>query len=145
MTYDERFPVILPNKSKLCENFVKLVHKVLIHGGTKLMMTTIRSQFYVPRLKRTVKKHVNNCLICVRHKQKVKSQLMAALPLECSITLNGDIAIYIYGCRLCRPFPGEIRKFQKSRFQKAYVCIFVWFSTKAIHIESCFGLTSATS
>lgn len=61
MTYDEPFPIILPTKSKLCENLIKFVHKVLIHGGTKLMMTTIRSQFYVPRLKRTVKKHVNNC------------------------------------------------------------------------------------
>ncbi|KAI8115881.1 hypothetical protein CVS40_11972 [Lucilia cuprina] len=82
LTYDERFPLIIPNSSQFCKIFLEFVHKTLVHADITLMMSAVRSQFYIPGLKRTVKKCVHHCLTCVCYKQQVKSQIMAALPKE---------------------------------------------------------------
>ncbi|XP_037816099.1 uncharacterized protein LOC119606603 [Lucilia sericata] len=80
------------------------------------MMSAVRSQFYIPGLKRTVKKCVHHCLTCVRYKQQVKSQIMAALPKERST--------------LSLPFSHTGVDFAGP------------FQIKAIHLEACSSLTS---
>ncbi|XP_037808301.1 uncharacterized protein LOC119601437 [Lucilia sericata] len=80
------------------------------------MMSAVRSQFYIPGLKRTVKKCVHHCLTCVRYKQQVKSQIMAALPKERST--------------LSLPFSHTGVDFAGP------------FQIKAIHLEACSSLAS---
>ncbi|XP_046803790.1 uncharacterized protein LOC124419217 [Lucilia cuprina] len=94
LNYDERYPFIIPNSSNFCRMFLDFAHKTLLQADISLMMNAIQSQFYIPGLKRTVKKCVHHCLVCVRYKQKLKSQIMAALPPErCSFSLP-----FTYAC-----------------------------------------------
>ncbi|XP_046811888.1 uncharacterized protein LOC111690105 [Lucilia cuprina] len=103
------------------------------------MMNAIQSQFYIPGLKRTVKKCVHHCLVCVRYKQKLKSQIMAALPPErCSFSLPFTYA----GVDFAGPFQIKSGNLRNSPYMKGYACIFVCFSTKAIHLEACSSLSS---
>ncbi|XP_037828130.1 uncharacterized protein LOC119616055 [Lucilia sericata] len=139
LTYDERYPFIIPNSSNFCRMFLDFTHKTLLHADISLMMNAIQSQFYIPGLKRTVKKCVHHCLVCVRYKQKLKSQIMAALPPErCSFSLPFTYA----GVDFAGPFQIKSGNLRNSPYMKGYACIFVCFSTKAIHLEACSSLSS---
>lgn len=132
LTYNERHPILLPYDSKLTELLVEFTHKVTIHGGNQLMTRVLRAEFWIFRLKPLVKKVIHRCKICLICKQKTQTQIMAALPPERT--------------QLSRPFtntgvdfagPFNIKSFSGRAcvVTKGYVCVFVCFATKAIHLE----------
>ena len=136
---DERFPVIMPSSSHLCNIFLEFIHKTLMHADVRLMMSMVQRQFYIPRLRRTVKKVVHNCVICARYKQNVKSQIMAALPFD---RTSFSLPFTYVGTDFAGPFQIKSGNLRNSPYQKSYVCIFVYFSTKAIHLETCSSLST---
>ncbi|XP_073845545.1 uncharacterized protein isoform X1 [Musca autumnalis] len=132
LTFEERHPIILPHNAKLTTLLVEHTHKVTLHGGNQLMLRVLRSGFCIPRLKSLIKKTIRNCRVCILHKKRTENQIMASLPPERTL--------------LTRPFtntgvdfagPFSIRNFtgRACLITKGYVCLFVCFATKAIHLE----------
>lgn len=104
------------------------------------MMTTIRQKYWIPKLRQLVKKHTFRCAVCVRFRGKAIEQFMASLPKErvrvtrCFRNVGVDYA-----------GPITIRAKHDNRnpkLAKAYICLFVCLSTKAVHIEVAEDLTS---
>ena len=139
LTYDERFPIIIPTSSNLCEIVLKFMHKTLMHADIALMMNMVRCQFYIPYLKRAVKKCINQCLTCTRYKQKILSQIMAALPAERS---SFSLPFTFTGVDFAGPFQIKAGHLRNSPYMKGYACVFVCFATRAIHLEACSSLSS---
>ncbi|XP_037820360.1 uncharacterized protein LOC119609586 [Lucilia sericata] len=139
MSYDERFPIIIPYKSNLCEMILKFIHQNLMHADVSLMLSMVRYQFYIPALKRAVKKCINKCLTCVRYKQRVLSQIMAALPAE---RTTFSLPFTFTGVDFAGPFQIKAGHLRNSPYMKGYACIFVCFATRAIHLEPCSNLSS---
>jgi len=76
-------------------------------------------------------KAVNKCIGCFLMKPPVGEHIMADLPKE---RLNGSHAFEVTGIDFCGPF------FYKSEVRskppvKCYVCVFMCFATKAIHLK----------
>ncbi|XP_075163135.1 uncharacterized protein LOC142235763 [Haematobia irritans] len=92
-------------------------------------------------VKNLIKTTINKCKPCVIYKHKCQNQLMSALPPERSeisrpfahtgIDFAGPFDIKHYTGRCCR-------------ISKGYVCVFVCFSTKAIHLEATSDLSTET-
>lgn len=139
LTYNERHPVILAYESRIARLYVEFVHKITCHGGIRLVMTTVRLECWVIRLKNLVKSVIHNCKVCVLHRQKLMQQIMSVLPPE-RTTLSR--AFTNTGVDFAGPI--EIKSFtgRYSRITKGYVCLFVCFATKAIHLEAVSDLST---
>ncbi|XP_059217400.1 uncharacterized protein LOC131994647 [Stomoxys calcitrans] len=139
LPYNERHPIILPVASNYCKLFVRFIHDFLLHAEHNLMMRTIREEYYVARLRSAIKKCIRNCKTCTLYKQKVRNQIMAALPTERS---SFSLPFSYTGLDFAGPFSIKTSSLRQAPYQKGYVCVFVCFSTKAIHLELCSSLSA---
>ncbi|XP_065362051.1 uncharacterized protein LOC135955621 [Calliphora vicina] len=141
LTYDERYPKILPYAARFTRLFVEHVHKCSAHGGHSLLLRLVRNEFWVPKLKNLIRTVIFNCKECTIYRKKTGQQIMAALPPE--------------RASLSRPFthtgldfagPFDIKSYtgRGCRITKGYVLVFVCFATKAIHLEATGDMSTET-
>ncbi|XP_075163779.1 uncharacterized protein LOC142236428 [Haematobia irritans] len=141
LSYNERYPVLIPYCSEFARLLVKHVHLITLHGGNQVMLRVLRSCYWIPKLKTMIRSTIHSCVPCVRYKNNQSKQLMAALPPERStfsrpftntgVDFAGPFEVKSYSARCCK-------------ITKGYVCIFVCFSTKAIHLELTSDLSTPT-
>ncbi|XP_073821454.1 uncharacterized protein [Musca autumnalis] len=132
LSYDERHPIILAYSSRFAELYVDHIHLLTNHGGIQLTLATTRLECWIIRGKNLVKNRYRRCVKCVMAQKKRQAQLMAALPPE-RTTFSRPFATS--GVDFAGPF--EIKTFngRGCRLSKGYICLFVCFVTKAIHLE----------
>lgn len=140
LSYNERYPIILPYESHLSYLLTAYVHKISLHGEIQLMVRLIRSEYWIPRLKNLIKKYIRTCKSCTIYKQSVQSQIMGALPVERTIL---TLPFTNVGIDFAGPFILKNYYGRKCRLEKGYVCLFVCFSTRAIHLEAVSELSTA--
>ncbi|XP_075157880.1 uncharacterized protein LOC142231146 [Haematobia irritans] len=139
LPYNERHPIVIPTTSHYCTLLLNFIHEFLLHAENNLMLRTIREEYYISRLRSAIKKCIRNCKICLIYKQKVQNQIMAALPTERS---TFSLPFSYTGIDFAGPFSIKTSTTRQAPYQKGYVCVFVCFSTKAIHLELCSNLSS---
>ncbi|XP_064540794.1 uncharacterized protein LOC135430171 [Drosophila montana] len=137
--YDERHPIILPYTCAYSRLLTAFTHLISLHGGNQLMMRLIRSQYWIPKLKVLVKSTIHSCKICVIRKKKLQTQLMGDLPVE-RVTFSRPFTHT--GVDFAGPFDVKNYTGRACLITKGYVCVFVCFSTKAIHLEATSDLTT---
>ncbi|XP_075150652.1 uncharacterized protein LOC142224750 [Haematobia irritans] len=140
LTYNERHPIILPYNSQYSRLLVRFIHEVSLHGGNQLVLKLIRSQYWILKAKNLIKATINKCKPCVLYRRKCQTQLMSALPPQRSdftrpfthtgVDFAGPFDIKSYSGRACR-------------ISKGYTCVFICFSTKAIHLEATSELSTS--
>ncbi|XP_075161791.1 uncharacterized protein LOC142234512 [Haematobia irritans] len=139
LTYNERHPILIPYDSRFARLFVEFVHKVTMHGGNQLMIRVIRSEFWIFRLKQLVKKVIHNCRTCALHQHKTQTQIMASLPPERTMLSR---PFRNTGVDFAGPFGIKSITARACLITKGYVCIFVCFATRAIHLEATSDLST---
>jgi len=98
----------------------------------------IRSKYWVPKIKNLVKAVLNSCKVTTIYKKRVQTQLMGDLPTD-RVSFSRP---FTYTGNYAGPF--EIKNYtgRACLITKGYVCLFVCFSTKAIHLEPTSDLTT---
>ncbi|XP_059223120.1 uncharacterized protein LOC131996933 [Stomoxys calcitrans] len=139
LTYDERHPILLPYEARLTQLLVKFTHRITLHGGNQLMTRVLRSEFWIFRLKPLVKKVIHNCKTCILYRKHSQSQIMASLPPE-RTTLSRPFNNT--GVDFAGPFNIKNYSGRACVITKGYICIFVCFATKAVHLEATSDLSS---
>ena len=139
LTYNERHPILLPYGCRLSRLLVEFTHKITLHGGNQLLIRLLRSEFWIFRLKVLIKAVIHSCRTCVIHKQRTQTQIMASLPPERTFLSR---PFYNTGVDFAGPF--SIKNFtgRACLITKGYVCIFICFATKAIHLEATSDLST---
>ncbi|XP_062121532.1 uncharacterized protein LOC133835556 [Drosophila sulfurigaster albostrigata] len=139
LRYDESHPIILSYSSSFARLLVRFTHRISLHGGNQVVMRLIRSRFWIPKLKVLVKSTINSCKVCVIYKKRLQTQMMGDLPKE---RASYSRPFTHTGVDFAGPF--EIKNYTGRAFliTKGYVCVFVCFSTKAIHLEATSDLTT---
>ncbi|XP_054083224.1 uncharacterized protein LOC128920268 isoform X1 [Zeugodacus cucurbitae] len=140
LSYNERYPIIIPEKSRFTNLFLIYLHQLTLHGEHRLMQQMVRQEFYIPRLKPQIKRTIFMCKQCTIYKHKMRTQIMAALPPE---RCNYALPFTITGVDFAGPFQIKASMLRSSSFRKGYVAVFVCFTTKAVHLELCSDLTTA--
>ncbi|XP_075150779.1 uncharacterized protein LOC142224887 [Haematobia irritans] len=132
LSYNERFPVILLEKSRFCKLFIEFTHKLLLHSEHQVMLRAIRQEFYIIRLKSAIKSCIRKCHVCTIYKNRIRTQIMGSLPTErCTFSLpftNTDVDF-------AGPFELKTSRIRNARLQKGYTAVFVCLSTRAIYLE----------
>ncbi len=80
------------------------------------------------------------CVVCRRTSAKPQPQLLGQLPPE---RITPGIVFEYVGIDYAGPVHLKLGRVRKPTFVKAYICLFVAMSVKAVHLEVVSDLTSA--
>ena len=137
LTDAEKFQIIIPKDGPLATLLVSHVHRALLHGTVQGCLAALRSQYWIIGAKNLIKKHVRECLSCFRFMCKSTPPLMGDLPRE---RITPSDPFDFTGVDFGGPF--YIKASGKTGTEKAYIAMFVCFSSKAVHIELCGSLSA---
>ncbi|XP_036142106.1 uncharacterized protein LOC118645340 [Monomorium pharaonis] len=129
---DERHPVILPRGSHLTTLVIRAYHLETMHGGVQLTLGLVRQRFWIPGGRQEVRRHIHRCVTCVRWRAASPHPLMGQLPPS-RVTVSRPFThtgVDYAGPVLVRAAPGRGHK-----AHKAFMAIFVCFSSRAVHLE----------
>ena len=77
------YPIFIPPDTLFAEKLVMLAHLRTLHGGVGLTMTYIRKKYWIPRLRRFVRRIIHECHECKRFRAiAFKRPPISTLPLE---------------------------------------------------------------
>lgn len=132
LTFDEKFPIIVSTKGQFSTLLLRDIHQKVLHGGVQQMLQILRQKYWIFKARQLARTIVHACNKCFRYQMKTSQQLMAALPTSrtkptrpfktCGVDYMGPIGILS-------------RTGRNPQVTKGYVCLFVCFATRAIHLE----------
>ncbi|GBN46894.1 hypothetical protein AVEN_122159-1, partial [Araneus ventricosus] len=139
LPYVTKYPAILPNRHKLTNQIIVYFHLKNLHIGASSLLHCVRERFWPLNGRSLCRKIVYECIVCFKARPIVTSQLMGNLPRDRVVP---DYPFNCSGVDFCGPFMIRYRNQRKGVLHKMYVCIFVCFVSKAVHIEIVSDLTS---
>ena len=133
LTFDQKHPILLPTKGRLVELLIDQYHIDLLHAGQQLILSSLRQKYWIPCAITRIRSRIHRCNICFRNRPKVTIPKMAPLP---EARVDGCRPFARTGVDYAGPFSvtPQRRRGQKI-LTKAYVCLFVCLTVKAVHIE----------
>ena len=137
LSFDSRFPVILPHGSREVQDFIRHLHTSLLHAGVDQVLGETRRWVWITRGRREVQKVVAGCVPCQRLFKRPVSQQMAALPAE-RVTVGAPFAATGVDCF------GPVRvKIAGRAYHKVWVALFTCLATRAVHFEVLRGMSAS--
>lgn len=137
LEYGRKFPIILSGCHPLTELIIRAEHLKNMHLGPSGLLAIIRSEFWPISGQSTVKRVLRKCLACFRARPRAVEQLMGNLPPE---RIEPAMPFTNTGVDYAGSF---CIKISRNVTGKAYLCLFVCFSTKAVHLEIVSDLSTA--
>ncbi|XP_076284701.1 uncharacterized protein LOC143211125 [Lasioglossum baleicum] len=138
LPYEEKFPLILSSKHPFTKLLIEYEHKRLLHAGTQAVMMSLRRLYWPTQCRTTVKHIIRKCVRCFRAKPTTQEHLMGDLPAS---RVTCQRPFHTCGVDYAGPFLLKDRTRSKVT-TKAYLCVFVCFTTKAVHLELAANLTT---
>lgn len=132
LPYDYKNPIILPPDAIFTKKLFEKAHEITLHGGAQQMLQYIRQKFWIPKARQICSQTITSCTTCKRHDAPISEQQMAPLPV--SRTTPGKTFERI-GVDYCGPVYLKTKPGRCNTIMKAYICVFVCFITRAVHLE----------
>lgn len=131
LPFDNKHPMILSPSHRISHLLIKYEHLRLLHAGCQAVLASLRTNYWILNGKNAVKKVLHECITCYRAKPIGQTCLMGDMP---ALRLMPTRPFLNCGVDYAGPF--LIKEKTRSKISiKAYICIFVCFVTKAVHIE----------
>lgn len=140
LPFDQRHPIILPYHHEVTVLIMRQLHLENMHAGPQALLAVTRQKYWPMKGKILAKSVVDQCILCAKAKPKLLEQVMGTLPKErvtaarafthTGIDYAGPITIHYQG--------------RGSKTTKAYICVFVCFATKAVHLEAAIDQSTAS-
>ncbi|XP_071642941.1 uncharacterized protein [Temnothorax longispinosus] len=141
LIYDARHPIVLPRSHELTKRIIEREHIHNAHAGIQATMAAVRQRFWPLSLRSSARKIIQGGVTCFKAKPVLSEVVMGSLPAG-RVTVSRPF--HHSGVDYAGPLMLRGGKRRNARLGKAYVSIFVCFSTKAVHIELVSDLTSNT-
>lgn len=139
ISYDQKHPIILDKNHILSKLLIVHYHRQNLHMGPQGLLCCIRDKFWILGGINTIKRELRSCIICFRMKPKPLEVLMGDLP---EARLTPKRPFFNCGLDYAGPFNIKSSKIRNSKILKSYLCLFVCFATKAVHLEIVSDLTT---
>ncbi|XP_055604451.1 uncharacterized protein LOC129752705 [Uranotaenia lowii] len=139
LNYDAKHQILLPYNHRFSALLVECFHERHLHAAPQLLLGILRLRYWITGARKLARTIVHRCIICVRARPKLVEQFMAELPKERVIAARpfSVSGVDYWGPILLKP------PHRRAAPIKAFVAVFVCFTTKAVHIELVFDLTTA--
>ena len=124
------YPIYLPATSLLSMKIVEYFHLKTYHGFVTLTMGAVREDYWIPRLRKLVKKVLHRCNWCKRFRAKAyPTPSVGLLPRD---RTEGDRTFQ----RLGLDFAGPISyKLSNKRVGKCYILLYSCSLIRAAHLD----------
>lgn len=139
LKYVTKHPILLPHKHVFSQLLFETEHIRLLHAGPQLLLSSIREKFWPLAGRSLAKQVVHKCLKCFRVSPKFHTPMMGNLP---STRVVASLPFHVVGVDYAGPVMIKDRKGRGAKYLKAYICLFVCFASKAIHLELVNDLTT---
>ena len=139
LAYSTMHPVILHGKQPITKLIIQEEHVRLLHAGPTLLTSSLNRRFHIVGGRRFVRSITRGCTTCRRNSEKPRPQLMGQLPME---RVTPDLVFENVGIDYAGPVYVKYGYVRKPKIVKAYVCIFVSLTVKAVHLELVSDLTT---
>ncbi|XP_011883612.1 PREDICTED: uncharacterized protein LOC105570777, partial [Vollenhovia emeryi] len=133
LSFDAMHPVILPRHCQLSSLIIAHAHQRTLHGGTQLTLSHIRQRYWILGGRAPVKSHILRCVTCARQRGIRAHQLMGQLPLS---RVTQARPFTHTGVDYAGPLTVKTWKGRGAKTTKGWICVFVCFSTSAVHLEA---------
>lgn len=127
-----KHPLIVPKDSPLTSLIISDAHQRTMHGGTQATLSYIRNNYWIVGGRMPVRSFILKCIPCARYRQNRAQQIIGQLPPE---RVTPSRPFLNTGVDYAGPLQIKNWRGRNSRTYKAYIALFVCFSTSAIHIE----------
>ena len=129
ISYDSKYPLILPKNHHLTEMIILEAHKQNGHVGRDHVLTHLQQQFWIIHGKATVKSVLKKCFLCRLRKAKRMFPQMSVLP-ECRLAWNkppfSHCGVDLFGPILIK---------QGRKRLKRWGVIFTCMTVRGVHLE----------
>ncbi|KFM75025.1 Jerky-like protein, partial [Stegodyphus mimosarum] len=135
---------LIPSEFLRCELWMKgpqWLSQPMIHVQQDLSVelesmnysiSVIRHRFWIVSARDIIRKCLNQCVICRRFRAQTATQQMADLPAS---RVTQSRAFSRVGIDFAGPFNVKYRNGRGAKIFKCYICLFICFTTRAIHLE----------
>ena len=137
--YSARHPAILHGKHKVTKLIIHSEHLRLLHAGPTLVTASLSRRYHVIGSRKAVHSITRSCIVCRRACVKPQFQMLGQLPTE---RLTPGLIFEHVGIDYAGPVYIKYGFIRKPTIVKAYVCVFVSLSVKAVHLELVSDLTT---
>uniref|UniRef100_A0A8D9F1Z1 Integrase catalytic domain-containing protein n=2 Tax=Cacopsylla melanoneura TaxID=428564 RepID=A0A8D9F1Z1_9HEMI len=140
LAQDSMHPLLLAKHCHLASLLCDHYHMVSLHAGPRTVQALIQQTYWIISLRDLLRHRIFKCLRCYRFSAKPIQPIMSDLPER---RVTQERPFLHTGVDFGGPFHLKESNRRNSRQYKAYVCLFVCFTTKALHLELVTELTSA--
>ncbi|XP_062538747.1 uncharacterized protein LOC134207023 [Armigeres subalbatus] len=134
--FDVRFPIVLPRDHAVTTRLLEHYHREYGHSSRESVVNEVRQRFYIPRLRVQIDKVMRACTWCSIRKAKPSVPRMAPLPRQ-RLAARVDPFAYV-GIDYFGPLEVSIGR----RKEKRWVALFTCMTTRAVHLEVTYSLTT---
>ena len=137
LTYDVKYPVILPRKEWVTKLIIRSYHCIGEHTkGTNHTLADLSEKYVIPQAREEIRVTEAECNYCIRKKAKPASQIMAPLP---AVRLKEPLHAFI---KISVDFAGPYYSIQGRgrRRAKRYLCLFTCLLSRGVHLELAYSL-----
>ena len=139
LTQSQTHPLIVDSKDHFTILLFKELHVCLGHCGPSLLLCFVGIRYHVLGAKRLAQAVCNQCKTCIKASKLPIKQLMGQLPTD---RVTPSPPFHITGMDFAGPFKIKQGYVRKPHLINSYVCVFLCFTTRAIHIEVVSDLTT---
>lgn len=139
VNYEQKHPVILRGDNSLTKLLIKAEHIRLLHAGPARTFNSLSGRFHLIGGIKVVRSITRKCVTCRRLNARSSQQLVGQLPRE-RVT-PGQVFDHV-GVDYAGPFLLKLGHVRRPVVVKAYICVFVSMSVKAVHLEVVSDLTA---
>ncbi|XP_044764104.1 uncharacterized protein LOC123320759 [Coccinella septempunctata] len=140
LSYDHKYPALLPCNHRLTDLIIECYHRVHLHPGAQTLQFILSQFVWILSARRAIHRVVSKCCTCFRNNPKSIQPLMRNLP---PVRVTSVKPFQCVGVDFGGPFFTTPSRSKGVRSHKSYVCLFVCFATKALHLELVSDLSSS--
>lgn len=139
LSLNEKHPIIIPKSHPVTTILIDYYHEKYLHAGPSMLQSLISKQFWILSARSIIRSRIHKCMRCFRSTPKLTNPKMGDLPPS---RLKPVRVFDTCGTDYAGPFLVKIHKLKRVQPVKVYICLFICFTTKAVHIEIVNDLTS---
>ena len=140
-SYESQHPIILHGKHPLTRLIIRTEHVRLLHAGPTLLAASLACRYHIVGGRRIIRSVTRARITCHHNSARTQPKMMGQLPIE-RITpgpIFDKVGVDYAGSVLIKRGHVHVRR---PTIFKAYVCIFVSLTVKAVHLELVSDLTT---
>ncbi|XP_025420904.1 uncharacterized protein LOC112691007 [Sipha flava] len=139
--YMQKHPVLLPSHHRLTDLIIDHHHRMLHHPGAMALQTHLQRKFWILSARQAIRSRLRLCMPCYRTPPRSVQPKMATLP---KYRVQQIKPFSVTGVDYAGPITLKGQRGQSSPRRNAYICLFVYTATKALHLELSSDLSTET-